>query len=105
MQEDCSEDGYDAESELCFGHTREMKRQCTFTVNRFRYNHRDMFRVRCRSVGGESPVGSRLHRGEPMPEVKDAYESQEDAEKAAAKMQEYHDRFEAKRGKRKRRKR
>ena len=40
-----------------------------------------------------------------MPEVKDAYESQEDAEKAAANMQEYHDRFEAKRGKRKRRKR
>ena len=83
----------------------QMKRQCKFTVNRFRYNHRDMFRVRCRSVGGESPVGSRLQRVEPMPEVKDAYESQEDAEKAAAKMQEYHDRFEAKRGKRKRRKR
>ena len=40
-----------------------------------------------------------------MPEVKDAYESQKDAEKAAAKMQEYHDRFEAKRGKRKRRRR
>ena len=40
-----------------------------------------------------------------MPEVKDAYESQEDVEKAAAKMQEYHDRFEAKRGKRKRRRR
>ena len=57
------------------------------------------------SAIGDSPVGSRFHRGEPMPEVKDAYESQEDAEKAAAKMQEYHDRFEAKRGKRKRRKR
>ena len=40
-----------------------------------------------------------------MPEVKDAYESQEDAEKAAANMQDYHDRFEAKRGKRKRRRR
>ena len=81
---------------------------CTFTVNRFRYNHRDMFRFRCRSVGGDSPVGSRLHRGEPMPDVKDAYESQQDAEKAAAKMQEYHDRFEeqrAKRAKRKRRRR
>ena len=87
---------------MCFGHAGEMKRQCTFSVNRFRYNHRDMFRVRCRSVGGESPVGSRLHRGEPMPEVKDAYESQEDAENAAAKMQGYHDRFEAKRGKQKR---
>ena len=40
-----------------------------------------------------------------MPEVEDAYESQEDAEKAAAKMQEYHDLFEAKRGKRKSRRR
>ena len=40
-----------------------------------------------------------------MPEVKDAYESQEDAEKAAAKTQEYQDRFEAKRGKQKRRRR
>jgi len=28
-----------------------------------------------------------------MSEVKDAYELQEDAEKAAAKIQEYHDRF------------
>ena len=57
------------------------------------------------SAIGDSPVGSRFHRGEPMPEVKDPYESQEDAEKAAAKMQEYHDRFEAKCGKRKRRRR
>ena len=40
-----------------------------------------------------------------MPEVKDAYESQEDAEKAAAKMQEYNDRFEEQRSKRKRRRR
>ena len=40
-----------------------------------------------------------------MPEVKDAYESQEDVEKAAAKMQEYHDRFEEQRSKRKRRRR
>ena len=78
---------------------------CKFTVNRFRHNHRDMFRIWCRSVAGDSPVGSRLYRGEPMPEVKDVYDSQEDAEEAAAKMQEYHDRFEAKRGKRKRRRR
>jgi len=82
-----------------------MKRQCTFTVNRFRYNHRDMFRVRCRSVGGESPVGSRFHRGEPMPEVKESYETEAEAKQAAERMQDYHDRFEAKRGKRKRRKR
>ena len=82
-----------------------MKRQCKFTVNRFRYNHRDMYRVRCRSVAGESPVGSRLHRGEPMQDIKDAYDNEAEAEEAAAKMQDYHDRFEAKRGKRKRRKR
>ena len=82
-----------------------MKRQCTFTVNRFRYNHRDMFRVRCRSVGGESPVGARFNRGEPMPEVKESYETDAEAKQAAERMQGYHDRFEAKRGKRKRRKR
>ena len=57
------------------------------------------------SAIGDSPVGSRLHRGEPMPEVKDAYESQEDAEKAAAKMQDYHDRFEEQRVKQTKRKR
>ena len=81
--------------------------KCTFSVNRFRYNHRDMFRIRCRSVGGESPVGSRFDRGEPMPDIKDAYdtEAEAEAEEAAAEMQEYHDRFEAKRGKRKRRRR
>ena len=79
--------------------------KCEFNVRRFRYNHRDMFRVRCRSVGGESPVGSRFHRGEPMPEVKESYETKAEAKQAAAKMQDYHARFEAKRGKRKRRKR
>ena len=64
-----------------------------------------MYSVRCRSVAGENLVGPRLERGEPMPLIEDAYERQEDVEKAAAKMQEYHDRFEAKRGKRKRRRR
>jgi len=38
-----------------------------------------------------------------MPDIKDAYDTE--AEEAAAKMQGYHDRFEAKRGKRKRRRR
>ena len=40
-----------------------------------------------------------------MPEIKDAYATEAEAEKVAAKMQEYHDSFEAKRGKRKRRRR
>ena len=40
-----------------------------------------------------------------MPDIKDAYDTEAEAEKAAAKMQDYHDRFEAKRGKRKRRRR
>ena len=40
-----------------------------------------------------------------MPEVKESYETEAEAEKAAASMQNYHDRFEAKRGKRKRRRR
>ena len=79
--------------------------RCTFNVRRFRYNHRDMFRVRCRSVGGESPVGSRLERGEPMPQVQESYETEAEAKQAAERMQDYHDRFEAKRGKRKRRRR
>jgi hypothetical protein len=82
-----------------------MKRQCTFTVNRLRYNHRDMFHVRCRKVAGESPVGSRFNRGEPMPEVKESYETGAEAKQAAERMQDYHDRFEAKRGKRNRRRR
>jgi len=64
-----------------------------------------MFRVRCRSVGGESQVGSRFHRGEPIPEVKESYETEAEAKQAAERMQDYHDRFEAKRGKRKRRRR
>ena len=38
-----------------------------------------------------------------MPDIKDAYDTEAEAEEAAAKMQDYHDRFEAKRGKRKRR--
>ena len=80
-----------------------MKRQCTFTVNRFRYNHRDMFRVRCRSVAGESPVGSRFHRGEPMPEVKESHKTEAEAKQAAERMQDYHDRFEEKRGLRRKR--
>ena len=32
MEKNCSEDSSDAESEMCLGHTGEMKRQCTFTV-------------------------------------------------------------------------
>ena len=54
----------------------EIKRQCTFKVNRFRCNHRDMFRIRCQSVAGESPNGARLKRGEAMAEVKERYESE-----------------------------
>ena len=40
-----------------------------------------------------------------MPEVKDRYETEAEAKQAAARMQDYHDRFEAKRGKRNRRRR
>ena len=76
VQGDCSKDGCDAKSELCLGHTGQKKRQCTFKVNRFRCNHRDMFRIRCRSVAGESPYGARLKRGEAIAEVKERYESE-----------------------------
>ncbi|HCV98795.1 MAG TPA: hypothetical protein DGJ56_05815 [Verrucomicrobiales bacterium] len=51
----------------------EMKRQCTFTVNRFRCNHCYIFCVRCRSVAGESLYGARLKRGEEMAEIKARY--------------------------------
>ena len=84
---------------------RSIKRQCTFTVNLIRYDHREIFRVRCRSVCGESLVGSRFHRGEPMPDIKNAYDTEAEAEEAAAKIQDYHDKFEAKRIKRKWRRR
>jgi len=40
-----------------------------------------------------------------MPDIKDAYDTEAEAKEAAAKMQDYYDRFEAKRGKRKRRRR
>ena len=40
-----------------------------------------------------------------MPDIKDSYDTEAEAEEAAAKMQDYHDQFEAKRGKRKRRRR
>ena len=35
----------------------------TFKVNRFRDNHPDMFRVRCRSVWGDNLVDPSLERG------------------------------------------
>ena len=40
-----------------------------------------------------------------MPEVKESYEMEAEAKQAAERMQDYHDRFEAKRGKRKLRRR
>ena len=40
-----------------------------------------------------------------MPEVKESYETEVEAKQAAERMQDYHDRFEEKRGKRNRRRR
>ena len=40
-----------------------------------------------------------------MPDIKNAYDTEAEAEEAAAKIQDYHDKFEAKRIKRKRRRR
>jgi hypothetical protein len=40
-----------------------------------------------------------------MPEVKESYETEAEAKQAAERMQDYLDRFEAKRGKQKRRRR
>ncbi len=74
-----------------------MRRQCQFTVKRFRGNHTTRFAVRCRSAAGDNPVGSRLERGTPMPVVKDSYENEAEAQVAADKLQSYIDEYEAKR--------
>jgi hypothetical protein len=83
-----------------------MRRQCQFTVKRFRVDHVTRFAVRCRSAAGDNPVGSRLERGTPMPVVKDSYENEAEAQIAADKLQAYTDEYEAtRRPSRRRRKR
>ena len=62
-----------------------MSTQCQFTAKRFRVDSISRFAVRCRSVAADNPVGSRLERGTPMPEVKESYESEQEAQIAAAK--------------------
>ncbi len=74
-----------------------MRCQCQFTVKRFRVDHVTRFAVRCLSVAGDNPVGSRFERGTPMPEVKDSYDNEAEAQLAADKMQAYTDEYEAKR--------
>ncbi|MDE2643989.1 MAG: hypothetical protein OSB55_14745 [Verrucomicrobiota bacterium] len=60
-------------------------------------NHTSRFAVRCRSAASDNPVGSRLERGTPMPEVKDSYDNEAEAKVAADKLQAYTDEHEAKR--------
>ena len=74
-----------------------MRRQCQFTVKRFRVNHTTRFAVRCQSAAGDNPIGSRFQRGTPMPEVKDSYDNEAEAQIAAARLQAYTDEYEAKR--------
>ena len=74
-----------------------MRRQCQFTVKRFRVDHVTRFAVRCRSAAGDNPIGSRFQRGTPMPEVKESYESEQEALVAANKLQTYIDEYESKR--------
>ena len=76
--------------------------QCRFTVNRLEDNR---YRVMVRSVTGENPIGPRLARGEPLPVVEDTYDTEREATVAANMLQEYHDRYESKRGKKRGRKR
>ncbi len=82
-----------------------MSTQCQFTVKRFRVDNISRFAVRCRSSVGDNPIGSRLERGTPMPVVKESYESEQEAQIAAAKLQAYTDEYEGKRRPTKRRKR
>ena len=64
-----------------------MRNHCRFTVKRFRVDHVTGFAVRCRSVAAANPAGSRLEQGTPMPVVKESYESEQEAQIAAAKLQ------------------
>ncbi len=56
-----------------------MRRQCQFTVKRFRADNISWFAVRCRSSAADNPIGSRLERGTPMPVIKESYESEQEA--------------------------
>jgi hypothetical protein len=82
-----------------------MRRQCQFTVKRFRGNHTTRFAVRCQSAAGDNPVGPRLERGKPLPVTQTEFNSEEEAKVAAAKLQTYIDEYESRRrpGKRRRR--
>lgn len=75
---------------------------CKFVVRQI---SQDCYQVKCKSVAGEHPIGPRLERGEPMPEIKKSYATESEAEKARRLIEDYHGRFEANRSKRKRRKR
>ena len=57
-----------------------MRNQCQFTVKWLRADNISRFAVRCRSSGGDNPIGSRLERGTPMPVVKESYESEQEAQ-------------------------
>ena len=63
-----------------------MRNQCQFTVKWLRADNISRFAVRCRSSGGDNPIGSRLERGTPMPVVKESYESEQEAQIAADKL-------------------
>ena len=81
-----------------------MRRQCQFTVKRFQVDHTTRFAVRCRSAAGDNPVGSRLERGTPMPVVKESYETEQEAQIAADKLQAYIDEYGGKKRPSRRRK-
>ena len=80
-----------------------MRHHSQITVKRI--DHQSRFRLRCRSAAGDNPIGSRLERGTPMPEVKDSYETEAEAQAAADKLQAYIDEYESKRKPSRRRKR
>ena len=102
----CAENtAYDNTSNYHTAFHNPMRRQCQFTVKRFRVDHVTRFAVRCRSAAGDNPVGSRFERGTPMPEVKDSYDNEAEAQVAATKLQTYIDEYESKRKPSRRRKR
>ena len=83
----------------------QMRTHYQFTVKRFQVNRTARFAVRCRSAAGDNPIGSRFQRGTPMPEVKDSYDNEAEAQIAATKLQTYIDEYESKRRPKRRRRR
>lgn len=57
------------------------------------------YKLYIRSCAGESPAGSRLGRGKPLPNSKWIYQDEEEAKINATELQRYIDQYESKKDK------